>query len=648
MKKTIRILALLLALSLLLGTVCSAAQGKTERDPGELPGDEKPGDEKPGDEKPAFVYPDDWSHDAMVFVAENGIMTGDEHNQLNPKDNMTRAQMAAVLVRLLAATKPGNLTAFKDALPSAWYYSELSTAHAIGVFSGVSDTSMQPNAPITREQTAVVLCRAFGILSEERTTYQKFTDGQKVMSYSRDAVSAMVALDVVRGYEDNSFRPGGYITRAEVAQMIYNLFDALVDDPAELPAEGCVLYRGKDALPQELTFNGTLILGQAMPAAFAPASWSITGDLVVRTGENTDADLRNVTAKHLVCAAGGGKVTGKSSSVWLWGSGSSYYGDSESLTVMDGEHTAYGAYTSVLMRDGSLILEGSAKTAKLGNTAHLTANGTVDTIDVAGKNVTVDGTGRAGKITVNNEGSKITLKYDTLDDVWYRTYQKEHDAALQTVKTQRVPCKVEKATVLYKNVGSGYIRDLPVGTIVYNEFHPAGSWFYVSCSDGVRGWVPRWDCYIPDDPPGATDGKLDYSKATKEGFADLKGYESDTNYLVWISRYTQKVIVYTGSKGDWTVLTTLPCSSGMNNCPTPEGIHKISVHDGGWNFDNYYVKNVTIFNGDIAFHSILFNYGGSVFDGELGYPKSHGCIRMTLEDSAWMQTLPIGTTVVVY
>ena len=261
MKKLTRLLALLLVLTLLLTAVCYAAQRNPEDNPDDNPGenpednpgenpDDNPGenpdenpedkpdenpDDNPDDEEQTFVYPDDWSHDAMVFVAENGIMAGDENNDLKPKDNMTRAQMAAVLVRLLAATKTGDISAYTDALPDAWYYSELSTAYAIGVFNGVSKTLMQPNAPITREQTAVVLCRAFGIVSEERSAYQKFTDGEKVMGYARDAVSAMVTLNVVRGYEDNSFRPGGYITRAEVAQMIFNFFDALIDYPAALP-----------------------------------------------------------------------------------------------------------------------------------------------------------------------------------------------------------------------------------------------------------------------------------------------------------------------------------------------------------------------------------------------------------------------------
>ena len=49
-------------------------------------------------------------------------------------------------------------------------------------------------------------------------------------------------------------------------------------------------------------------------------------------------------------------------------------------------------------------------------------------------------------------------------------------------------------------------------------------------------------------------------------------YDSKTDYLVWVSRYTQKVIVFTGKQGDWELIKTFPCSTGANNTPTPVGI----------------------------------------------------------------------------
>ena len=389
-------------------------------------------------------------------------------------------------------------------------------------------------------------------------------------------------------------------------------------------------------------------MGQAIDAQIIASDWNISEALHIRAGKEIKADLSGLKTKKLVCAPLSGTVQAQIEEVWLWGGGTDFTGDAAKLISVDATHTAAGTYGEVTVRAGALTVNGDLGTASCGLSTHLTLSGSADKISVDGKYVTLDGKGRAKLIVINGGDYSITLAYDELDDAWFREYQKDHDNALSTVKTQVIPCPVEKDTAMYTTQGGTKIRDLPAGTIIYNEFHPAGTWFYASCADGTKGWVPRWDCYIPDDPPGATDGSYDYSKATKEGFVDLKGYSSKTGYLAWISRYTQKVIVFTGTQGDWEVIKTFPCSSGANNCPTPSGVFAIYAHDGGWNFDNYYVTTVTLFNGDMAFHSILYKYSGGTYDAELGYPKSHGCIRMNPEDAAYMQDLPIGTTVVVY
>ena len=609
-----------------------------------------------------YEIPDDWSHDALVFAVENDILHGDGQQRLNPQDKITRAEMAAILVRLLGAEEQADLSAFKDADRNAWYYNELSAAFAAGIIVG-SDGKMLPNNPITREQTAVLLCRCFGIVSEDRNAYTSFLDGSKVSAYARDSVSALRSLGLLGGYPDGSLRPLGRITRAEVAQLIYNILDCIADTPEELPESGIVLYRGTQALPDELKLDGSLILAQTAPAVLAPVDWDISGSLVLHTGRDTDADLTKVRMKELVCAPISGKVTGAADKVLLWGVSSSYTGDAKQLTVSGGSHSFTGSsetlalYAGSLTHNGntktvtmdngaSLVLNGNAETVEIGGTGvHLTANGRIGTMVVNGKNAVLDGSGSVGKLTIYGDYCTKKLRYDAVEDFSYST---EHDNALNTVQTMRVACTVKRATAIYayRNL-TGYIRSLPAGTTVYNEWHPAGDVFYVSLEDGTEGWVPRWDCYIPDDTV-TTDGTLDYTKPTKEGFVDLRGYDSQTNYLIWISRYTQKVIVFQGKKGDWELIRTFPCSTGANNTPTPKGTYSISSRTWRWDFSYYYVNNVSVFNGGHAFHSILISYNGTVYDGRVGIPLSHGCVRMLPDDCKYIYNLPMGTRVVVY
>lgn len=473
-------------------------------------------------------------------------------------------------------------------------------------------------------------------------------------------------MGIIHGYVDGSFRPLAYITRAEVAQIIYHTFDCITDAPEELPESGWALYRGTEPLPEVLSFDGTLILGQSAPAEFTAAQWDISESLVVRTGGETNADLHGLHTKRLISAPLGGSVASEVGEVYLWGGGAAYSGDAEQLTVLGGSHTYQGDSGSLSLRDGALIHNGNTGNTVLeqgsaltlnggadgilvnGSDTHLTVNGQVNSVTVNGERAVVDGSGRAANIVVCAEVRNITLACDNLRDVWYENYQKEHDSALSTVKTTYIPCTVRSTTTLYQNRNlTGYIRELPAGTVVYNEYHPTGNVLYVSLSDGTFGWVPRWTCDIHVDTV-TTDGTLDYSKATKEGFVDLNGYDSATDYLIWVSRYTQKVMVYQGKKGDWTLIRTFHCSTGSNNTPTPQGIFTIYSRTSRWYFDEYYVNNVSIFNGGHAFHTILFNYNGSIRDGRTGTPLSKGCVRMLPDDCKYIYNLPSGTRVVIY
>ena len=404
MKKiAMRAAALLCCLCLLLGGVSAA----------KLPTD-------------GYEFPENWSREALIFAVENGILAGDENHDLKAESNITRAEMAAVLVRLLGATEQGDLSAYTDVQKTDWFYTELAAAVGAGVFNGTSDTTMAPNAPITREQAAVVLCRAFGVVSTDRESYKNFTDGKNVSGYARDAVSAMKESKLVNGYSDGTFLPGNPITRAEVAQLLYNLFDCIADTPEEIPASGWVLYRGKDALPKNIAIDGTLVLGQAMPTKLEIEEWSVTGTLVLRTATNTEADLTGLTAGRLVCAPRSGVVSSGVSTVCLWGGGVSYTGVASELIVMGGAHTANGGYPTLDLRGGSLKLNGSSEKVTMDpNTtldmtgsaeeitmqagAKLTLGGSVDTLTIAGQNCTVDGAGHAGSVIVGYGGLKLNI-----------------------------------------------------------------------------------------------------------------------------------------------------------------------------------------------------------------------------------------------
>ncbi|MFR6425808.1 MAG: S-layer homology domain-containing protein [Oscillospiraceae bacterium] len=62
--------------------------------------------------------------------------------------NASRAQMAAMLVRVFGCTAGKDIAFFSDVNRDAWYYPELSTAVQMNILSGYGDGTIGPNRSI--------------------------------------------------------------------------------------------------------------------------------------------------------------------------------------------------------------------------------------------------------------------------------------------------------------------------------------------------------------------------------------------------------------------------------------------------------------------------------------------------------------------
>lgn len=223
-----------------------------------------------------------WYQAALDFACDHRILLGDPSGNMMPNDNATRAQMAAMLVRVFGCTAGKDIAHFTDVSTDAWYYSELSTAAQMNIFSGYGDGTMGPNRSITRQEAMVVIARAFAVPDGTAADIQAFRDASSVGSWAVAKVGGLVKAGIVNG-DNGSLYPTASITRAEIAQMLYNLGLQFCSDAAALPASGRVIYTGAAPLTAD-AFTGTLYLGG--PAGRDLGGMNITGTLVVRTDPN--------------------------------------------------------------------------------------------------------------------------------------------------------------------------------------------------------------------------------------------------------------------------------------------------------------------------------------------------------------------------
>ncbi len=166
-----------------------------------------------------------WYADAVFAVTKKSIMKGTSDTTFAPNQTLTRAMVAQILANLSGANLSNYAYApFGDVPADAWYYNAVSWAVEMGVINGVSATSFNPNAPVTRQDLAVMIYRyannVSGVVLPRLVAPVTFADNAKIAAHARDAVSAMQQAQVIGGKAKNCFDPLGQATRAEAAKMI--------------------------------------------------------------------------------------------------------------------------------------------------------------------------------------------------------------------------------------------------------------------------------------------------------------------------------------------------------------------------------------------------------------------------------------------
>ena len=237
---------------------------------------------------------DSWKHAGLASAVENGIMKG-ANGKLNPDAPLTRAELTAMMVRVLGAHEDkAEIDHFVDVALDAWYADYIKSGVAVKIINGAGN-KMMPNDPITREQAFAILARTFVLAADSHSAVENFDDVHHVSDWAKDATAALIENEIVQGGSANDIRPKANVTRAEYAAML----DRLVGAYAK-PGES---YAGK-------TIKGSIVITSAdvdLSGAIIEGKVIITD--AVRDGE---VKLDGVKAEDLVMRSGTAVVSGAS------------------------------------------------------------------------------------------------------------------------------------------------------------------------------------------------------------------------------------------------------------------------------------------------------------------------------------------------
>lgn len=166
----------------------------------------------------ADVSSSDWFHDAVAFASSHELFSGTSETTFTPDAPMTRGMLAVVLHNLQHNPESAANSNFAD-VSNQYFANAVAWAAGEGIISGYGEGQFGPNDSITREQLAVMLYRFAGkpTASGDVPTH---SDAAKISSYAVPAMRWAVENGIISGKTDGTLDPQGSATRAEVASML--------------------------------------------------------------------------------------------------------------------------------------------------------------------------------------------------------------------------------------------------------------------------------------------------------------------------------------------------------------------------------------------------------------------------------------------
>jgi hypothetical protein len=189
-----------------------------------------------------------WAHELIDNWKTKGYAQGYTDGSFHPDSVISRAEFVTFVCRRGAVEKSGS-NGFSDVAAADWFYKNVISGVAAGYINGYEDETFRPNNPITRQEAAVIAGKIIEKAVSETlsdTAESIFTDSDKIAAWAAKYVRLCVKADIIIGYEDNTFRPEKYITRAEALKMIEKAFEilesALKGDDNKKPVEDDPIY----------------------------------------------------------------------------------------------------------------------------------------------------------------------------------------------------------------------------------------------------------------------------------------------------------------------------------------------------------------------------------------------------------------------
>lgn len=169
-----------------------------------------------------------WAKEQIEFVATKGIMSGINNDTFNPEVNITRAEFIDTLVKTLGLSAEIK-TNFIDVKENGIYSESIGIAKELGITAGCGNNKFNPDSDITRQEMATLVIKALALAGDNVTKgsisdLNRFDDVSKIADYALENMASIVKEGILVG-DGKSINPLGKVTRAQTAVIMYKLYN---------------------------------------------------------------------------------------------------------------------------------------------------------------------------------------------------------------------------------------------------------------------------------------------------------------------------------------------------------------------------------------------------------------------------------------
>lgn len=485
-----------------------------------------------------------------------GVMRGDLEGNLNENNYITRAEFSTMINRAFGYDKTGP-TPFKDVPEDSWYAEDVGIAYNVGYIAGTSATTFSPEDSITREQAALILARIL-MLQPQVGENTMFTDSRTMENWSRGYIASVAQQGLISGYPDGRFGPKDNLTRGQAAIILVNALGTPLMEAGDYTLGsvwGNVTINQSGTTLRNTVIGGDLYITEGVDLGQVTLeNVTVLGKIVVCGGGASEGGedsiiLRNVTAPELLVdnidnhflslkVEGDGKIDNAYVRTNAYLADNTVDGCGIAKITMDGEEdealTLAGNIKEVIDKAPNTsvsLASGQADTITIdeaaeGATLNITAGSRVDNVNLDTA-VDVTGGGDIGKLTVNSDGSNVSMLPDQIvirpgNTATINGEVMDSTAAAESSADPRLYAGYPKMKDLAPTSGTAVFSANKKGTVY---------WALTAVTDGS---VTADELINPSayNPKVVKSGTVALTGSGKEGTSAISGLISDGSYYL--------------------------------------------------------------------------------------------------------------------